>query len=150
MTGATRHESPLIRVAIIDGDAARRGRLSAAVGLAGEMRCAGLFATAGEALAALAGNSPDVLIVTELSGIDALRPAYPDAQIVMLAAAEEGAIFDSFARGACGYLLEDTAPGKVVDAVRIAYDGGSPVSPEVSRLMVTMFQRLGPPDRHDL
>jgi DNA-binding NarL/FixJ family response regulator len=55
-------------------------------------------------------------------------------------------VFESICNGACGYLLKTTPPSKVVEALRDAHAGGSPISPEIARKVVTLFQRTRPPE----
>jgi DNA-binding NarL/FixJ family response regulator len=61
-------------------------------------------------------------------------------------------IFEAICAGACGYLLKDTPPARLLDGIREARDGGSPMSPDVARKVVTMFQKTAPPrtDPHRL
>jgi DNA-binding NarL/FixJ family response regulator len=41
--------------------------------------------------------------------------------------------------------LKSTPPSQLVDAIRAAHAGGSPISPEMAREVVHLFQRTGPP-----
>lgn len=58
---------------------------------------------------------------------------------------EDEKIFESIGNGACGYLLKRTPPAKLLEAIREAYEGGAPMSPEIARKVVTLFQKTGPP-----
>ena len=53
-------------------------------------------------------------------------------------------MFESICNGACGYLLKKTPPAKLLEAIREAYDGGAPMSPEIARKVVSLFQKTGP------
>lgn len=46
--------------------------------------------------------------------------------------------------GTCGYLLEDTPAERLVAAIREQVSGGSPMSPEIARKVVSMFSRVAP------
>jgi DNA-binding NarL/FixJ family response regulator len=59
--------------------------------------------------------------------------------------AERARIFESICNGACGYLLKDTPPARLLDALREAKGGGSPMSPEIARKVVELFRRTPPP-----
>jgi len=63
--------------------------------------------------------------------------------------AEQEKIFESICNGACGYLLKKTPPARLLEAIREAHEGGSPMSPEIARKVVTLFQRSRPPERLD-
>src|SRR5262249_36570100 len=56
-------------------------------------------------------------------------------------------VFSSICSGANGYLLKSTPPDKLLDAIRAARAGGSPLSPEIARQIVSLFQKTGPPQR---
>jgi DNA-binding NarL/FixJ family response regulator len=47
--------------------------------------------------------------------------------------------------GACGYLLKKTLPARLLEAIREANGGGAPMSPEIARKVVSLFQKTGPP-----
>ena len=58
-------------------------------------------------------------------------------------------IFDALCAGACGYLLKKTPPAKLLEGLREAVDGGSPMSPEVARRVIALFRDIRPPERAD-
>jgi len=75
------------------------------------------------------------------------RPGLP---VVMLTVyADNERIFEAVCGGACGYLLKDTPPTKLLEAIREVHEGGAPLSPDVARKVVTMFQRVAPPRREE-
>ena len=58
---------------------------------------------------------------------------------------EDHLIFDALRAGACGYLLKRTPPAEIADAIQVARDGGSPMSPHIARQVVGFFHRTPPP-----
>ena len=54
-------------------------------------------------------------------------------------------VFGALDLGAVGFLLKDTNPDDLVDAVIAAADGGSVLSPKLTRRMVAEFARRKPP-----
>ena len=52
---------------------------------------------------------------------------------------DEDAIFDALKVGASGYLLKNTAPTKVLDAIKELHEGGSPMSAAIARKVLTTF-----------
>ena len=54
--------------------------------------------------------------------------------------------FDALCAGASGYLLKNTPPERLLDALREIADGGAPMSPEVARRVVRLFREFRPPD----
>lgn len=55
-------------------------------------------------------------------------------------------IFQSLEAGAHGYILKATPPAAIVEAVKELYKGGSPMSSEVARKVVTAFSRRRTPE----
>ncbi len=58
-------------------------------------------------------------------------------------------IFNALCAGACGYLFKKTPPVRLLEALREAVAGGSPMSPEVARRVITLFREIRPPERAD-
>ena len=60
--------------------------------------------------------------------------------------------FDALYAGACGYLLKKTPPARLLESIREALAGGSPMSPDVARRVVGLLRNFGPPAGapHDL
>lgn len=58
-------------------------------------------------------------------------------------------IFDALCAGACGYLLKKTPPARLLESLREAVAGGSPMSPEVARRVIALFRDIRPPERAD-
>ena len=61
-------------------------------------------------------------------------------------------IFEALCAGASGYLLKKTPPGRLLECLQDAMQGGAPMSPEVAARVITLFREFrapAPPD-HDL
>jgi DNA-binding NarL/FixJ family response regulator len=70
----------------------------------------------------------------------------PAVQFIMLTIYEDGnRLFKSLMAGASGYLLKRTPPDKLLVAIREAYEGGAPMTPEVARRVVQHFQQIPQP-----
>ena len=109
----------------------------------------GACATAEEALRRLPTLSLDVVLMDihlpGMSGIECIRrlkQQQPQLQITMLTVFEDhDRIFQSLAAGASGYLLKQTPPGKLLEAIAELHHGGSPMSAQIARQVVEAFQR---------
>ncbi|MFT4016845.1 MAG: response regulator transcription factor [Agriterribacter sp.] len=55
-------------------------------------------------------------------------------------------VFQSLEAGAHGYILKATPPGAIIEAVKELYNGGSPMSSEVARKVVTAFSNKPHPE----
>ncbi len=83
-----------------------------------------------------------------LEGIALLRQRYPGVHIVVLTVYEDNErVFDALCSGATGYLLKNTPPLRLLDALRDTVKGGSPMSPEIARRVIEVFRRYKPPEK---
>lgn len=139
-----------IRVAVVEDDRLTREGLDALIDGTPGFRSVGSWRSAEEALAA--SDRPDVLLLDihlpGMAGTDAVprfRERWPETVVLMLTVfAEEDKIFDSLCRGANGYLLKKTPPAALLEAVRVARHGGSPMSPEIARKVIHLFREFRP------
>ena len=146
-----------IRVAIVEDDKGVREGLGMIIGATGGYECTGKYYSAEEALRAMNGVAPDVLLLDihlpGMLGSEAVRlfrEKYPQLQILMLTIYDgQDKVFESICNGASGYLLKKTPPARLLDAIREAHEGGAPMSPEIARKVITLFQKSGPPDKLD-
>jgi len=121
----------------------------------GEVR---LFSSCEEALGAGGGedegdgSAPDaILLDIGLPGIDGIEGAtrlkrrHPETQVVMFTVFDEPArVFEAVRAGASGYLLKSEPPARLVAAIEEVLAGGSPMTPEIARLVLERFSRLEP------
>lgn len=131
-----------LRVVMADDHAWVRARIRAALeGDGCEVAAEG--ATAQEAVALAVEHEPDVVLLDihmPGNGIAAAREisqALPQTAIVMLTSSKEDEdLFDSLKAGASGYLLKDTDPVKLPEALRSAVAGEALMPPRlVARIM---------------
>jgi DNA-binding NarL/FixJ family response regulator len=84
-----------------------------------------------------------------MSGIECvarLKVRLPTMQVVMLTFySESDLIFDSLRAGANGYLLKSATPDELVAAIKEVHTGGSPMSMDIARKVVTHFQEMQSP-----
>jgi DNA-binding NarL/FixJ family response regulator len=146
-----------IRVGIIEDKRPAREGLAMLIDGTPGYRCVGRFSSMEEARRLIGHEVPDVLLLdihlpgmSGSEGARLLKEQYPTMQILMLTIYEdEDKVFESICNGASGYLLKKTPPAKLLDAIREAHDGGSPMSPEIARKVITVFQKTGPPEKPD-
>ena len=146
-----------IDVAIIEDKRPIREGLSLIINATAGFRCVGMYDSMEQGLRALAlASTPADVLLLDIhlpgmlgsDGVRVLREKFPAMQVLMLTVYdEEEKIFESICNGACGYLLKKTPPAKLLEALSDAYNGGSPMSPEVARKVVQLFQKIGPPEK---
>jgi DNA-binding NarL/FixJ family response regulator len=141
-----------IRIAMIEDDAPFAEALVRYFGVSKAVECVGSFRSAEDALAEVPALAPSLLLVDinlpKMSGIEfvgRITAASPGILCLMLTMYEESPlIFDALKAGACGYLLKRTKPKEIVAAIAQAHDGGSPMSPQIARQVVSFFQKAEP------
>jgi len=146
-----------IAVALVEDDPAIRRGLGLLINGSPGYRCVGTFDSVEEALRSIDRDLPDVLLLDiNLPGMPGsegarlLHETYPSVQILMLTVYDEDEkIFESICNGACGYLLKRTPPAELLEAIRDVHQGGAPMSPEVARKLVRLFQKTPPPEKID-
>jgi len=154
--GPMQRDGP-IRVALVEDKRVIREGLGEILGRSPGIECVGAYASVELALPGLDRAPCDVLLLDihlpGMSGVDGVRVVrdrFPDTRVLMLTVyEEEEMVFDSIRNGASGYLLKKTPPRQIVEAVRQAVEGGSPLSPEIARRMVEHFRKTGGPSRSD-
>ncbi|WP_109486866.1 response regulator transcription factor [Occallatibacter savannae] len=140
-----------IRVAIIDDDQALLEGLRQIIGGADGFVCTACLGSVEDVLSLLRKDPPDVLLLDiELPGMQGdeavrlLRNVCQRTVILMLTVfAERAQIFESICNGASGYLLKSTPPETLLEGIRSAQSGGSPISPEIARHIVDVFRHSG-------
>ena len=146
-----------IRTAIIEDDEVQRDCLQLLVDGTPGYDCVGAYGSVEAALQPGFAVVPDVLLLDihlpGMLGSEAVRlfhQKYPRMHILMLTVyAEQGRIFESICNGACGYLLKKTTPARLLEAIQEAHDGGAPMTPEIARKVVTLFQQTARREKLD-
>jgi DNA-binding NarL/FixJ family response regulator len=142
-----------IRVVLIEDQRRTREGLVSLISGSPGMQVVGQYESGEAALARAVADRPDVVLsdlgLPDISGIEVvsqLRELLPDTPILVLTIhGEDQYVFDALCAGACGYLLKDVEPARLLTAIRELHAGGAPMSPEVARRVVLMFQKFAPP-----
>lgn len=145
-------ETRPIRVAIIEDQRDVRDGLALLINSTAGHRCTHKYSSAEDALADIGDNPPDVVLVdiglpgmSGIEGVRQLKQVYPKLVCVMLTVyKDDERIFEAICAGASGYLLKKTPPARLLESLREAFDGGAPMSPEIARRVIELFQRVQP------
>ena len=143
-----------IRVLLVDDDALVRAGLRLILSSSDEMEVVGEAADGVDAVAAAQAHRPDVVLMDirmpEMDGIAATsalrRLATPPHVIVLTTFQADEHVLNALRAGADGFLLKDTAPTEIVNAVRLVAAGEAMLSPSVTR---TLLSHLGNDDAAD-
>lgn len=138
----------MIRVLIVDDDPLVRSALTLMLGGRDDLE------VVGEAVNGLAGIDaarqllPDVILMDirmpVLNGLDATRELHtqpnPPRVIVLTTFDADEYVMGALAAGADGFLLKDTAPAQIVDAIRTVAEGEATLSPSVTNTVIRQIR----------
>lgn len=138
-----------IKVAVIEDQMQTREMLMSLIdGQNDVFDCVAVFENAEDAIAAIPGLGVDVALVDihmpgGMSGIDCvhqLKTRAPRTEYIMCTSLEDADnIFRALQAGATGYITKSTPPDKILEAIKDAYNGGSPMSSQVARKVLGHF-----------
>lgn len=145
-----------ISVSIVEDDAEVRESLAHLIDSSPGYRCVSRHPSGEEALDKIPKVNPDVTLMDinlgKLNGVECarrLKPILPKTQIIMLTVYQNTEhIFNALAAGATGYMLKQTPPVELLQAIKDVYHGGSPMSSHIARKIVQSFQQPLP-DKND-
>lgn len=139
-----------LQVALVEDQTQTRQGLTALIDGTQGYRCAGAWRTCEEMLARLPAVRPDVLLLDiglpGMSGVDGARRAreiFAELPILMLTVHEDNdLVLEALCAGACGYLVKKTPPARLLEAIREAHAGDSPMSSHIARRVVEVLRVL--------
>lgn len=142
----------MIRMAIIEDDKHIREGLADLIASAPDFRCTMSLSSMEQALVMIERDPPQIILVdiglpgmSGIEGIRRMKQKYPQMVFLVLTVYEDDdRIFDALCAGACGYLLKKTPSERILESIRDAMNGGSPISPEVAHHVIQLFQKMRP------
>jgi DNA-binding NarL/FixJ family response regulator len=138
-----------ISVSIVEDDPQVRSTLAKLIDSSPGYRCVSRHPSAENALQEIPKIKPNVTLMDiNLPGINGvecarrLKPQLPATQIIMLTVYQNTEnIFNALAAGATGYMLKQTPPDELLEAIKDVHSGGSPMNSHIARKIVQSFQR---------
>jgi DNA-binding NarL/FixJ family response regulator len=139
----------VIKVCIVEDDAKLRETLERYFAGQSGFRCVRTYPDAESALSDIPKDPPDVVLMDiNLPGMDGiecvrrLHAVVPTLKIIMLTVFEDSEqVFKSLSAGAFGYLVKSNRPAKILQAIREVFEGGSPMSGHIARMVVQSFEK---------
>ncbi len=133
-----------IRILLVDDHTVVRRGLRLAFDLEEDLEVVGEAANGQEALAKVEELKPDVvvmdLLMPVMNGVDAtraIRRDHPDVEVVALTSVlEDRLVIDVVEAGASGYMLKETRPDELFEAVRAAARGEVRLDPRAQQRLV--------------
>jgi DNA-binding NarL/FixJ family response regulator len=138
----------MIRVLIADDQAAVREALRLMLSVAGDISVIGEAANGADAVSQALAGKPDVVVMDirmpRMDGIAAIS-ALRGVRVLALTTFDlDEYLFGALRAGAAGFLLKDSDPDLVVEAVRAVHRGHGLIDPQVTGRLIGRFAQLSP------
>ncbi|MFF4085926.1 response regulator [Streptomyces nigra] len=146
----------VIRVALVDDQALMRAGFRALLDAEDGIEVVGEAADGAQGLELVRAEVPDIALIDVqmpvMTGIEATRriaedPTLAAVRVVILTNyGHDAYVFDALRAGASGFLLKDTEPADLLQAIDVVARGEALLSPSVTRTLIGEFVSR-PPDR---
>lgn len=144
-----RMNKKVIKVGIIEDNKHIRDGWKTFIDYESDMKASQVYGSCEDALRTKSVYDLDVVMVDiglpGMSGVECakiLNDKKPDLPIIMATVFDDDDhVFSALEAGAIGYVLKNTAPNDMISAIRSASDGGSPITPNIARKVITTFQK---------
>lgn len=143
-------QSP-IRVIIADDMLPIREYLNMVLGHEPDMEIVATVGTGAEARIRALGTLPNVVLMdlemeTPRAGVDAIYALSQEAPsircVVLTHYQDDETVFSAFEAGAVDYVLKDSSASEILEAVRSASRGLSPIRPQVAQMIRAEFRMM--------
>jgi len=139
----------MIKVSIVEDNNTIREGLAALIRGTDNYDCVGAYVDCETFLEEMDSIKCDIVLMDialpGMNGIEGVKKAKekdPDINILMLTIYEENSVvFEALCAGACGYLVKKTPPIRLLEAIKDAHEGGSPMSSHIARQVINVFQQ---------
>ena len=138
----------MIKVAIFEDNSSLRDGMFHLIDGTEGYQCVGAYANCDRIIRHLEETKPDVIVMDiempGMSGIEAVKLVkenFPHIKILMETIFEDNnKIFESICNGSEGYILKNTSPAQMLEAIKEIYEGGAPMTPSVASKVLKMFK----------
>ena len=143
-----------IRVMVVDDQELVRAGFCSLLASDDELTLVGQASNGREAVDIAAAARPDVVLMDirmpTMDGIEATRRLLATdgdtpAVLVLTTFDLDEYVYDALRAGASGFLLKDTPPAQLIDAVKVVASGDALIAPSVTRRLIADFAKHAPP-----
>lgn len=139
----------MLDILLVDDHPLMRAGLQCMLDETSDLRVVGTAAGGAEAVEAARALRPDVVLMDlSMPGMDGLEATRrlqtldpPPAVVVLTSTSDPALVRESFAAGACGYLLKDMPPDGLLDALRGLPRGRPAIDRRVARALARLEGR---------
>lgn len=138
----------MIKVTIVEDVKAIREGLVTLINNSPEFDCSSSYERCEDMLSELNTKVPDVILmdinlpgISGIEGIKKVKKLFPKVNIIMLTVHEDNtSVYEALMAGATGYLLKSTPQSQIIDAIKDANDGGSPMNSNIANKVITLMR----------
>ena len=146
-----------VTVLVVDDEALIRAGFRVLVDSAPDLTVVGEAANGAQAVQAVRTLRPDVVIIdVRMPGMDGLEatrrivqlsPGGPTRVLVVTTFDHDKYVFEALRAGASGFILKDTPPERLLEAIRVVAAGDALLAPAITRRLISEFVSRDAPVR---
>jgi RNA polymerase sigma factor (sigma-70 family) len=137
-----------IKIAIVEDNPKIRETFRVIIESTSEFELTSSYDNAEEALKDIPKKNPDVILMdlnlpgkSCIEATRSLKKELNDLQVMVITVYNDShRVFEALIAGADGYLLKRTPPEEIVEAIKDLHKGGSPMTPQIARMVVQSFR----------
>lgn len=143
----------IINIWLVEDNLRYRKSMAGLINATEGMQCSHSFFSCEEALPMFSTDElPDVILsdiglpgMSGIQGIEKFKELSPSTLIVILTVYDDNdKVFNAICAGASGYLLKDSPPEKVIEAIKEVLAGGAPMNMQIAHKVLGMFAQFKP------
>ena len=147
-----------INVVIFEDNSLLRESLYQLINGTEGLNCVGAFGNCDDIIFNLKKTMPQVVLMdiqmpgmNGIEGVKMIKKYFPEIKIIMQTVVEDDdKIFASICSGASGYLLKNTTPARLLQAIVEVNEGGAPMTPSIAQKVLEKFRRQSPSSTNEL
>lgn len=142
----------MIKVVLVENNETIRKGLESMINGAAGLKCTACYSDCESMLNKIKDKNPDVLLVdinlggvSAADGIRRVKKILPGIVVLVLVIyVQSEKVFETICAGACGYIGKNSPPTHLVNLLKLAYNGGSPMSAQIAIKISEFFTKKIP------